>query len=387
MNKKSKRAVIVFVDWYLPGYKSGGPVRSVANMIDHLFDDFDFYIVTRNCEYGENSPYPNIISDTWNDFGNGVKVWYSSKGTPSLTLWRRLIKESAVKAVYINGIYSPLFSMLPLIAAHSLNIKNVIVAPRGMLAKSAINIKRFKKKLFIFFMKFFGLYRNVNWHATNCREADDVSDVLGLNDKNIVVAPNFARKAKVSSKAVIKDKKSLRVCSLARIAPEKNTLFSIESLNYVSPDVLVEFHLYGHIYDKKYWSLCVDKIEALPQNIKVTYKGFVEPDKIEETIQDYHLLFLPSRGENFGHVIVESFIASRPVLISDQTPWKDLSVKKAGFDLPLNSYNDFARVIEKFAYMDHFEYEEWKQGAKKEGLIISEDSELKMLYINMFLRR
>ena len=36
--------------------------------------------------------------------------------------------------------------------------------------------------------------------------------------------------------------------------------------------------------------------------------------------QEYDLLFLPTKGENFGHVILESMSAGTPVLISDTTP-------------------------------------------------------------------
>ena len=42
-------------------------------------------------------------------------------------------------------------------------------------------------------------------------------------------------------------------------------------------------------------------------------------------------MFLPSKGENFGHIIMESLAASTPVIISDLTPWKDLENARAMF--------------------------------------------------------
>jgi len=40
--------ILCFVAYYPPGYKSGGPVRTIANMVEHLGDELDFRIVTRD---------------------------------------------------------------------------------------------------------------------------------------------------------------------------------------------------------------------------------------------------------------------------------------------------------------------------------------------------
>jgi hypothetical protein len=63
MSKRIK--ILITIDWFLPGTLSGGPVRSYANIIDHLKDDFEFYIITRNTDYGADAPYENITPNTW----------------------------------------------------------------------------------------------------------------------------------------------------------------------------------------------------------------------------------------------------------------------------------------------------------------------------------
>ena len=181
MNNPVKSRVLVFIDWYSPGYKAGGPVRSMVNMTEHLADDFDFFIVTRNSEYGENSPYDSVNSDAWNDLSSGVKVWYSSAGTPSIKLWRKLISEIKPDVVYINGIYSPKFSILPLIAARRMKMRNIIVAPRGMLATSAIHVKGWKKNLFLRIVKLVKLFRNIYWHATNEKDANEITSRMNVD--------------------------------------------------------------------------------------------------------------------------------------------------------------------------------------------------------------
>ena len=41
-----KKKILVFIDWYLPGYRAGGPIQSIANLVNHLDDELDISIVT-----------------------------------------------------------------------------------------------------------------------------------------------------------------------------------------------------------------------------------------------------------------------------------------------------------------------------------------------------
>jgi hypothetical protein len=66
---------------------------------------------------------------------------------------------------------------------------------------------------------------------------------------------------------------------------------------------------------------------------------------------------MPTKGENFGHIILESFQIGRPVIISNLTPWKNLEDKNCGFDLPLQSKERFAFCIDKLAQLSNAEYE------------------------------
>ena len=74
----TKPKILVFVDWFLPGKNAGGPIRSVANIIETLQDDFDFHVVTSAFDFGADSAYDGIETDAWTKF-QSFTVWYSSK--------------------------------------------------------------------------------------------------------------------------------------------------------------------------------------------------------------------------------------------------------------------------------------------------------------------
>ncbi|MEO7673181.1 MAG: hypothetical protein ABIU09_03775, partial [Pyrinomonadaceae bacterium] len=74
-----KKKVLVFCDFYLPGFKSGGGMWTVVNLIERFSDRYDFFVVTRNYESkGDKKPYTTVRSDNWNAVGN-AQVWYFSR--------------------------------------------------------------------------------------------------------------------------------------------------------------------------------------------------------------------------------------------------------------------------------------------------------------------
>ena len=380
--ENSRSKILIFIDWYLPGYKAGGPVTSMANMVEHLKHWFQFYIITRNTEYMESKPYSDVNTNCWNEIDSGVFVYYCSEPAISFRKWAELIQERDYTKIYINGIYSWKFSILPLLVARLMKMKNVIVAPRGMLASSAIAIKGGKKRLFLKLMHLLSLYKYVSWHTTNPKEADEVRKQLKVKSE-IVIASNLSRKIADHFQPLEKQTNELKICSLARVAPEKNTLFAVQCLMNIPPHIKLEFNIYGQIYNQEYWTQCQKTIEILPANIKVHHQGTIPPHEVPAILMDHHLLFLPSRGENFGHVIMESFMVGRPVLISDQTPWRNLERQQAGWDLSLSDPSSSTKVLTQMGEMEQSEFDRWCNGSFQLALKYN-DSSLIEKYMMMF---
>lgn len=356
----TKPQVLVFIGWYSPGFKAGGPVRSLVNMVDHLRDRIDFHIVTSDTDYTGTEPYAGITPDSWTMLPGGERVWYASKNAANADVWKGLLKERAWDAVYINGIYAWAFSILPLWILRG-STQRRIVAVRGMLASGMMKHGALKKRHFLAVMKLLACYSDVCFQATNSEELEDVKRWISPK-ADVQVIPNLGRKLTAAA-PIRRDKKpdELRLVSVARIAVEKNTLFAIECLQGVKGDIT--FDLYGPIYDQAYWQRCQRSIAALTSNVKVNYKGVIDPENVPALFTNYHALFMPSQGENFGHTMAEALAAGLPLLISDRTPWKELEEKSAGWDLPLDDAGVFARTVERMVDADQTRYDRWSEGA------------------------
>src|SRR5262249_32006310 len=111
---KSKREILVLADYYLPGFKAGGPIRCLANIVAGLGDEFAFKVVTRDRDYGDGAPYPGIVPNAWHSLGK-ARVLHLSPGNLNARTLRRVISESNSPVVYLNSFFSPFFTLRTLL--------------------------------------------------------------------------------------------------------------------------------------------------------------------------------------------------------------------------------------------------------------------------------
>src|SRR4051794_18502414 len=98
--------VFTLVPFYLPGFKSGGPVRTIANMVDHLSERVEFHIYCLDRDAGDESAYPDIVPEVWTTVGN-PEVYYSRSRWWGLSDLRRRIGEVGPDFVYLNSFFAP----------------------------------------------------------------------------------------------------------------------------------------------------------------------------------------------------------------------------------------------------------------------------------------
>lgn len=340
-----KKKILIFSDWYKPGYKAGGPIQSISNLVNLVGSIYDFYIITRNTDYLENEPYVGIKSNEWIKRSN-ENVYYLSGNQHKFLSIYSLVKEVKPDLIYLNSLYSFHYTLIPILLSVWLKIK-VVLAVRGMLSKGSFNVKRNKKDIFLKIFKFLKLQNKILFQATSLSEIEDIKNRIGPQTA-IRLANNvpFISFERVYTKVTDR----LKVVFVGRIAPEKNLLFAIQVITKVK--VEVEFDIYGPIYNNSYWMQCKEIIEHYNGVAIINYKGVLDHENLNDKLKSYDILFLPSTGENFGHTINESMMNCCIPLISDQTPWKDLELSNAGYDLSLNNENDFVEKIEYLASLD-----------------------------------
>lgn len=374
--------ILLFTDWYAPGFKGGGPIRSAVNFAGEMCRDYDIYICTTDRDLGDTEPYADIEADKWTR-RETIYIFYAS---PQWLGWRNiknLIRTVAPDFIYLNSMYSRFFTIYPLLLHRVSKISSqIILAPRGMLQEGAMQYKTRKKKLFLEILQNLHVLKNASGHATDEQEKRDISTHLP-DISNVKVIPNFSSSPH-AYKMALKKAGEINLVFISRISSKKNLTFLLAVLGRITGSIIMNLTIRGSIEDESYWEECKTLINKLPGNIRVYYDGPVENEKVSSIIQQHHLFVLPTFGENFGHAIFEALAAGRPVLISDQTPWRHLERQHAGWDLPLEDFGAFINVIESVAQMDNTAFEQWSRGAWEYANTHSENEKLREQYKKLF---
>lgn len=338
----------------MPGYKAGGPIQSVANLSAHLKEEFNLKIITTDRDFKSTKPYDSVELNKWINI-NGIEVYYIGIDDLHSDFVLKLIQNTAHNILYLNSLFSKYFAVLPLRwKKKGLINSKVIIAPRGMLRKTALAVKPIKKKLFLRYAKIYKLFQDITWQSTSNEETFEIKKEIGTK-VNVVQVSNFPSAIK-PIKAIDKKVFNLKLCFIARIVDIKNLSFAIDVLMKVNKQFIIEFDVFGPVEDESYFLLCDNKSKLLPKHINYTYKGELPSEVVDDSLSNYHALFLPTQTENFGHIIVQAFQNGRPVIISDNTPWKSLSQHQVGFDINLSSLPDFVSAIETMAELPEEDY-------------------------------
>lgn len=380
-----KIRIVVFVQRYLPGYRAGGPIRTLSNMVERLGGDLDFLIITLDRDLGDSVPYSGVSTGQWVQVGK-ASVCYLRKGSFSLRDVVRIVKEIDPDCIYLNGFLDPVFTQRVLWARKFGFFKNVrvVLAPRGEFSSGALAIKSLKKYLYFTFVRLAGICRGVVWQASSALERDDILRRFGfVKDGDVIVAQNLAPPPRVEARALNCRKSSvLEVVFLGRIAAMKNLDFALKVLSGVR--VPVRFSIYGPMESPDYWKDCQEIIRGLPSNVEISVMGHVAPEAVVETLSRYDLFFFPTRGENYGHVIHEALTAGLPVLISDRTPWSSLQSEDVGWAFSLEEPNKFAEKIEEVACWDDAAFSAVRERAQRFSVRVAGDEDVLEQNKNLF---
>lgn len=384
---RRKPIVLVVIEHYLPGYRAGGPTRTIINMIKWLSEDFDFKVLTKDHDLGDDSPYKGIEYGRWYEV-EGAQVRYLSKTQTGLMQLRTIINGIDFDLCYLDSVFpTTILKILFMYRFGLLQRRPRILATRGQLNPGAMSLKTKKKKLFLLLAGWLGLYRNLFWHASNQTEKDGIErEIKNVEPNSIYMIADLPdpKLLKLPAPQVSKLSNQLRIVFVSRISRMKNLDYALECLTEFEGDI--EFDIYGPMEDEKYWHSCLDIMATLPANIQVQYKGAVDHDQVLGIFAQYHLFFLPTRGENFGHVILEALCAGCPVLISDQTAWHEIEDFQVGWAHSLAEKEQFRQTLQHLLEMDHNSWVAYATRAQSFGRTYIRDQNQNTQMTDLFLK-
>lgn len=357
MSYAKKIKVLAVVDYYLPGYKGGGPAVSVSRLINCLGNDVDFKVFTRDRDLGDEVPYHEIKPDSWTKSG-GVEIYYASPKKLNMLGLRKAIQEANPEVIYLNSYFSKLTRSVLILRAIGL-VKNtpILIAPRGEFSPGALQLKGLKKRKYLDLANALRIHAGVTWQVSSRHELTDTKAVVRTKADFFLRPPDIADRTNVQVETTRAEKKTgvAAFAFISRISPKKNLLGAIKMLQSIKGEVT--FVIYGPIEDQAYWQECNAAINNLPANVSVVHKGGIPSSQVLEALSAHHFFLFPTLGENFGHVIPEALAAGCPVLVSDQTPWQDFDAKEVGWVLKLEDEDGWQNTIQKCVDMSPEQFE------------------------------
>ncbi len=352
MRKRRKR-ILTLADHYLPGFRAGGPIRTLSNLVEQLGRDYEFWIITRDRDLGDQAPYAGIVPGRWHPLG-AAQVYHASPQDLAPAALARLLAATPADLLYLNSFFSPRMSILTLVLRRLGRIPRwpVVLAPRGEFSPGALALKPWRKRIYLAAARTTGLLRGLVWQATSEDERSRILAVAGADPAQVHIAPNLpsARLQQAAAAGPAAPAAAyggpLRVVFLSRISPMKNLDHLLAMLQRVRTPLVLSLH--GPIGDAGYWQYCQALAAALPAHVRMQYLSDVPPEQVAEVFGRHELFVFPTRGENFGHVILESLSAGTPVIVSDRTPWR--ADADGGLTvLPLDDAQAWLAAIETFA--------------------------------------
>jgi len=326
----TKPRVLVFTEYYLPGFKAGGPIPSVSRIIE-MADQCEFRVVTRDRDLGDVEPFRNHKPCTPVTLGN-AQVMYLSRKFKEWWWLRQEIKKWRPEAYYINSAHSPFGTLVPL-TLMKLRLfpktQKVIIAPRGEFGEGALSLKSRKKFAFKPLIRWL-IPTDVTWHASNEDELHQIMSWWGTKQPAshtfVVAADPAIEPAQYASTGALNE---TILTFASRIDRKKGLDRANKIIEQIDSDIFFTWSIQGSVSDQKYLLEIKEQLASLPPNVTVSLKDFFVPDSSQNIFAGATAFVFPTLGENFGHVVAEALSVGCPVFLTADTPWTDL-IRRGG---------------------------------------------------------
>ena len=370
-----KSKVLILTDWFIPGFKAGGPIQSVKNLVENTKDEIGFTIITGDRDLNEKAQY-GVERFDQKIQREGYQVIYTTAENRS-SIIRQELDCADYDQVYLNSLFSIDFTIKPILYLQKSKwLNKVILAPRGMLGQGALRLKRNKKRIFITLVKLLKIHKEIIFHSTDKTESVDIFKVFGQQIK-IVEIGNLPGACDAKAKSYKAD--HLSIIFASRVSPKKNLLAAVKFLAVSGLEC--KLSVYGEMEDIDYMKRC----ESISDNnVSLKFYGAVAPDILMERMREHDFFILPTLNENFGHSIIEALSLGLPVMISDQTPWNDLNAFGAGWVIPLNEEARWIKSLNQASQLTDAEYEKMSAQAIQYVSEKIDIAEIRGKYLQLF---
>ncbi|RFN57976.1 glycosyltransferase [Marixanthomonas ophiurae] len=321
--------IVILATQFTPAVKAGGPIKSLSGICNILSKDgYNYKVVTHNTDIDGSLLPPS-------GYVKGVDY------LPAITIKGLIPYLKQANLIWINTLYSPTFSIFPLIGLFFIKNTTVLVSPRGQLLKGALS---FKKRVYLVLFKFF---LNISKHKivihfTNQQELDK-SITTFKNFKTVIF--NNPISGKVEKEIQINKTPSNFVLGFfGRVSPIKNIEFILKLLPTLGASFSCK--IYGSIEDKPYKDRLDKLIETLDISEQVSFCGNYDSTTFAAKVQEVDLVVIPSFSENFCHVFFEAIEQRKIVIASDGLPWIEVNSRVKNTILALNEKKWVDRIIE-----------------------------------------
>lgn len=284
---------------------------------------------------------------------------YADPKTMSMNRWKSIMDEVQPHAVHMNSLYSKPYTLNILRIRSRWPETRFILAPRGMLGQAALRIKPLKKKVFLQTSKTLRWFEGLIWHVSSAVEKTEV--LSWFPEALIRVAQNLP--APAPSMNAIRIHNVWNVVVIGRIHRVKNLHFGLKSLLQSESARPVKLRFIGPAEDAEYQKE-LERLALNQEAVQVEFLGGLPPDQLAPYFNEAHFLLSSTTQENFGHSIVEAWAHGCPTLISDRTPWRNISQHQVGWDWPLED-EIWKEGLSKALQMDEDEWEEWSRASRQ----------------------
>jgi glycosyltransferase involved in cell wall biosynthesis len=371
-----KPRISVFTRSYPPAYLKGGPTRSLHALVEALASEFSFSVVTSASDDSATGLMQSVEPSRWSTFGRAA-IWYESRHHMPARTVVKLLRETDPQLIYLNSLFDYCFAILPLLIARTMFWKvPIVLAPRGELSAGALGLKGRKKRVFLAAFRLLRLHEYVSWHASTSKEKADIERVFGSRVRSHVaidlrtdlfgdgVQQGHSRRAS-------DDPQGGSLVFLSRIVPKKNVVAAIRAMLLVKGNA--HLSIAGPIEDAGYWNRCLKLINNMPDPRPIRYVGVIPADEVVAFLSRFDLFVLPTLGENFGHVVLESLAAGTPVIVGNDTPWHRIEASGAGWVCDPTSPGAIAELIERFLSLDEAARERMRIAAHSLAIDVVKD--------------